>query len=121
MNALLGVPNGFRVGSSSGPSWTEDDDGFALSVDLPGLGHDDVELTVTHRHLTLKASRALAWPDGTHVRHRERRSFEFDRTWTLPASADLENVAASFSDGVLTVRVPKTAQATPRRIEVQHG
>ncbi len=121
MNALLGVEAALRNGNQNLPRWSEDDEGYQLSVDLPGLSRDDVELTVTNRHLSLKAARTLEWPEGTHVRHRERHSFKLDRTWTLPATANLDDIAASFTDGVLTVRVPKTPQATPRRIEVQHG
>lgn len=122
VNALLGVQAALRNGTSSmPPRWSEDDDGFALSVDLPGLGRDDVELTVTNRHLSLKADRDLSWPEDTHVRHRERRSFHLDHTWTLPATADVDATEATFDDGVLTVRIPKTPKATPRRIEVNHG
>ena len=122
VNALLGMQSALRHGTSAAaPRWSDDDDGYALSVDLPGLSREDVELTVTNRHLTLKASRKLNWPEDTLVRHRERRSYQLDHTWTLPPIADVEHAEATFSDGVLTLHIPKTPQATPRRIEVQHG
>lgn len=122
VDAMLGAQSALRNRASvGGPRWSEDETGYALSVDLPGLGRDDVELTVTNRHLSLKASRQLEWPEDTHVRHRERRSWSVDRTWTLPVTADVENANASFTDGVLTVQIPKNPQATARRIEVQHG
>jgi len=122
VNALLGVQSALRNGlTTAAPRWSEDDEGYHLSADLPGLSREDVELTVTNRHLTLKASRTLSWPDDTHVRHRERRTFHLDHTWTLPETADVDHIDASFVDGVLTLRIPKTPQATPRRIEVNHG
>ncbi|MEN0067457.1 MAG: Hsp20/alpha crystallin family protein [Myxococcota bacterium] len=122
VNALLGMESALRATPlTSTPRWSENDEGYTLSVDLPGLVQEDVELAVHHRHLSLKAKRSLSWPDGTQVRHRERRAFQLDRTWTLPQTADVEQTEAALTDGVLTIRIPKTPKATPRRIEVQHG
>lgn len=121
VNALLGMQSTFRGATTTMPRWSESEEAFELSVDLPGLDRDDVELAVQHRHLTLKATRDLSWPENTHVRHRERRSFSVENSWTLPVTADVEHTSASMTDGVLTVRIPKLAEASPRRIEVNHG
>lgn len=52
------------------------------------------------------------------VRHRARRYGQFDYRLTLPADVDADHVSAELADGVLTVRVPKTEEAKPRRIEI---
>jgi HSP20 family protein len=53
------------------------------------------------------------------VLHRQtRRVGRFDYRWALPADADADHVTAELTDGVLTVRVPKTEKSRPRRIEI---
>jgi HSP20 family protein len=55
------------------------------------------------------------------LRRRTRRVGNFEFRVTLPGQADTENIEATVDNGVLTVRVPKSEQARPRRIEVTNG
>ncbi|HLT82631.1 MAG TPA: Hsp20 family protein, partial [Phototrophicaceae bacterium] len=55
------------------------------------------------------------------LRHRTRRTGEFDYRMTLPGDADPEQVTATLADGVLRVEVAKTEAARPRRIEITRG
>jgi HSP20 family protein len=55
------------------------------------------------------------------LRSRTRRFGRFEYRTTLPAEVDTDGISAELSDGVLTVRVPKTEEAKPRRIQITSG
>ena len=102
------------------PELVEDEDGWRITADVPGLTADALELTVDNGVLALSASRALAEAgDAQIVRHRERRGWSLDRRWRLPDVVDLDGIEAHLTDGVLTVTLPKRPETRPRRIAVQ--
>lgn len=102
------------------PRLVEVDDGYTLSLDLPGLRPDEVALTVTGDQLALQGSRDDRVPEGYAPRHRERRSFQLDHAWRLPRDVDPDQIDARFTDGVLVVHLPRVPAAAPRQIEVKH-
>ncbi len=102
------------------PRFVEDESGYTLSLDLPGVQPDEITLTSAGVQLTLQAGRAEAAPEGYTLRHRERHDFQLSHTWRLPPDVDPEQVDARFSDGVLSVHLPKVPEAAPRQIEVKH-
>lgn len=111
---------------SSWSAWTpsadlfETDDEFVLEMDLPGFEHDDIELTVERNVLTVSGRRPAAEEEAEVTYHlRERNTDRFSRSFALPRSVDADDVTARFSDGILTVTLPKVAEAKPRRIEVE--
>ncbi len=93
------------------------DDEIAFVCDVPGLSEKDLEITLEGGTLTLRGQRSY---DGReHDKVWIGRSYgSFTRTFTLPSAVDSEHMTASLADGVLTVRVPKLAQAKPRRIPI---
>ena len=114
---------GIRVGRQF-PSVNlyEQDDAFILTAELPGTRLEDLELTVAGGILTLKGRR----DDSEEVpEHRFRRSERFHGAWqrsvSLPERIREESLAATFTDGVLKVRLPKGAQSPPRQITVTDG
>jgi len=90
-----------------------------LSAKVPGLAHDDLELTATSDLLTLRGKRRLAVPEGYTVRHRERRGYEFERSFRLPTRIDSERIDAQLTNGILTVTLSKAAASQPRHITVR--
>ncbi len=99
---------------------SESDDEITLCAELPGMGPQDVEVTVTGNMLTLAGSKKeSAEEKGEDYCQCERRFGAFRRTIELPAYADLENVAATQRDGVLTIRVPKLEKARARKIAIK--
>jgi HSP20 family protein len=98
----------------------EEDDTFVLEAELPGLDLKDVEIYVTgHNQLTVKGERKAPVPEKG-VQHRQERAFgRFVRTLTLPMDVDADKVEARLENGVLTVRLPKSEAAKPRKIEVK--
>lgn len=106
---------------SSGPTLSFEDRGEALFLraELPGMSEKDLELTVTGTSLTLKGERKVEAPAG-HTTHRsERSSYRFARTFDLQTKVDPEKVQASLANGVLTVTLPKAADAQPKQIQVK--
>src|SRR5262245_59420502 len=98
----------------------EDEAGFHVEADLPGLDLADLEITVTGpNQLKLKGERKSVVPEKA-VAHRQERSFgAFVRTVTLPTPVDADKVEARFEHGVLHVTLPKHEQAKPRKIVVK--
>lgn len=97
-------------------------DRYILSAQLPGVTAGDVELTITGETLTMRGERKRS--EGVKedsYRRQERSLGRWARTVTLPDRVDSGQVAASFSDGILTVTLPKAESAKPRHIAVTTG
>ena len=97
----------------------EDEDRFEVTVDLPGMRSEDVELTFEDGTLTIRGQRQFSRDERQGQYHRIERSYgSFARSVRLPRVADSERIEASFDNGVLTVLVPKREEAKARTIEV---
>ena len=97
----------------------EDDNDLYLEAELPGMELDDLEIYVTQgNQLTIKGKRTPPEVEGTW--HRRERGFgEFTRVIALPVDVDADKVEATLKHGVLTVRLPKVAEARVRKIPVK--
>jgi HSP20 family protein len=91
-----------------------------VSALAPGLDIDSLELTVENDVLRIAGQKAPLSGDIKPERfhRRERGAGRFIRTLTLPAAVDADNVSAEFRNGLLTVTLPKSEAAKPRRIAV---
>ena len=97
----------------------EADDHFVLKADLPGLSEGDVSIEVQDGTLTISGERSAEHESHERGWYRIERSFgSFNRSLTLPDGVDPDRIAASFSDGVLEVRIPKPEERKPRRIAI---
>jgi HSP20 family protein len=106
---------------AAGPILSVEDRGDALTLraELPGMTEKELELTVTGNSLTLKGERKVEAPAG-HTTHRsERTSYRFARTFELGTKVDPDKVQAALTNGVLTVTLPKAADAKPKQIQVK--
>ncbi|HUL85963.1 MAG TPA: Hsp20/alpha crystallin family protein [Actinomycetota bacterium] len=98
----------------------ESDDRFELTLDLPGIEPDDVNVSYEDGMLTVTGKRGFAEGTKGETWHRIERSFgTFARSVRLPRTADAEKIEAAFDKGVLTIAVPKAEAAKPRTIEVK--
>jgi HSP20 family protein len=93
------------------------EDAFVVHVDLPGVDRASIDVTVEQNVLTVHAERP-ALPEGTERLIDERPHGVFDRQLILGDALDLEQLSASYDHGVLTIRIPVSSKAQPRRIEV---
>lgn len=119
MRSLLGADGGessFRPGVSI----AETEQGYEFSLDLPGVAAADVELNVHDGKLSISGERKHEESTEEKTWHRvERFHGAFERVFTLPKNVDVEAIEAHHTDGVLTITIPKSEAAKPRKIEVK--
>jgi HSP20 family protein len=116
-----GGESGWQGGAWAPPvDLYEADDAFVLRAELPGLSKDDVHIEVHERTLTLRGERKheAEVKEGCYQR-RERAYGGFQRAFWLPTTVDAEKIQASFKDGVLELRLPKSEAAKPKRIAIE--
>jgi HSP20 family protein len=114
----------YRAGESVG--WTppcdiyEDEEGVSLRFELAGVDPKDVDVRFENGVLTVKGERKLEREDTRENYHRIERSYgTFTRSFSLPGSVDAEKIRAESKNGVLTIVLPKKAEAKPRAIQVK--
>jgi len=95
---------------------TEDE--FTLAIDLPGVDANSIDVDVDGRTLTIRAQRTAPSVEGATWLSRERATGAVVRRLTLGDGVDSENIAADYSNGVLTVTIPVAEKAKPRKVSV---
>jgi HSP20 family protein len=101
---------------------SEDEKTYKISAELPGLDSKDIDISVSGDMLVLKGEKRQEKEEKDKNYHYSERAYgSFQRAFELPASVDRDKVAADFSKGVLTITLPKTAQAQKptKKIEVK--
>jgi HSP20 family protein len=98
----------------------EADAAYFIKAELPGVKLEDVKIEIENNVLTLSAQKHPESSNERHEYHRVERSYgTFSRSFVLPQGVQSDNVQATMKDGVLTIHVPKSDQARPRRIPVR--
>ncbi len=98
----------------------EDETSFKLSAELPGMADKDIQVALSGDTLTIRGEKRQDKEEKKSGYHLSERSYgEFQRAFTLPDGVDGEKIAAAFANGVLTVTVPKKAQAVAKKIQVK--
>lgn len=98
----------------------EQDGGYELVADLPGLKKEDIKIEIEDNMLTLSGERKLEEEKkDKNYRLSERYYGEFARTFALPENVNRDGIVAEFKDGVLKLEIPKTEKAKPLQIEVK--
>lgn len=97
----------------------ENANNFIIHADLPGVKATDIEVTAENGLLTIKGVRdSNKVEEKDNYKRIERFSGSFMRRFTLPETADVEQINATSRDGVLELTIPKMPQLQPKRIEV---
>ncbi|QEO09321.1 Hsp20/alpha crystallin family protein [Protaetiibacter larvae] len=96
-----------------------DGDHYVLNADLPGIDPGSVDIDVDGQLLTIRAERTARGADGVTWITRERSGGSYLRQLNLGQGVDTAGISASYDNGVLTVVIPVSEQAKPRKIEVQ--
>lgn len=96
------------------------DDGtsFHLRAEVSGLNRDKLDVSVAGDVLTFKGERQVEELKGS-LHRRERGWDAFNRSLTLPDTIDVDNVHASYKDGVLEVTLPRAPEARPRKVTIE--
>lgn len=104
------------------PRWDIDElqDSYRITLELPGVKPDDVNVEVEDGVLTISGQKTIDRTDENTNYHRaERLSGEFKRTLEFSTPVELDKIEAVFENGLLVVNVPKSEKAMPRKIEVK--
>ena len=126
---------GDRPSPVSGPGWrtlmrgsapamdlVEREGEYEVQAELPGLSVKDVEVTVTDGRLVIRGEKTAERKEERENLHLSERSYgSFQRVLRLPGDVDAERIEATYDNGVLTLRLPKSAgaRADERRIEIR--
>ena len=90
-----------------------------IRAEIPGLSEQDVQVSVTDDVLTLKGEKTQESDEKDQKYHRVERSYgRFQRSFTLPANLNPEDIKAKFTHGVLTVSIPKAKEVQPKEIQI---
>jgi HSP20 family protein len=117
-----GLPRVGWQGMNPAVDMHQTDKELVITAEVPGVSEKDVEVTLTDNMLTIKGEKKAAHEekngDATYM---ERRYGSFSRSIQLPFEVEDEQVDAKYDKGVLTIRIPKPADAQQnvRRIEVK--
>lgn len=101
---------------------TEDDKAYKVTAELPGIDEKDIDVTVSGGMLVIKGEKKQEKEEKDKNYYLSERSYgSFQRSFTLPEGVDEDKIAANFAKGVLTVTLPKSADAqkAQKKIEVK--
>jgi HSP20 family protein len=96
----------------------ETDEGWVVEAELPSVRRQDINVELRENELIIAGDIKEQERKGV-LRKRERRTGEFEYRVILPGQVDEEGIEANLHDGLLTVRVPKSAKTRPRKVEVK--
>jgi HSP20 family protein len=97
---------------------------YRITAELPGMEEKDVEVLLTGNSITLKGEKKEEKEEkGRNYYHTERSYGSFHRSVPLPEGIEIEKVDAEFKNGVLTVKLPKTAQekTKSKKVPIKSG
>lgn len=95
-----------------------DGDRFILHADMPGVDPGSIDVDVDAGQLSIRAQRTADTRENVRWLARERGSQTFLRQFTLGEGVDVEKITASYDNGVLSVTIPVSERAKPRKIAV---
>lgn len=97
----------------------EDPEQYVLSVELPGMKKEDVKIEFKENLLTISGERKMADEEKREGYHRIEHGYgQFSRSFTLPQGVKADQIEARYTDGILTISVPKAEEIRPKQIEI---
>lgn len=97
----------------------ETEEGVVLTAEMPGVGADDLEITVERRVLTIRGRTPEARHEGYRKVYAEYGEGDYERVFTLSEDIDQDRIKATQKDGVLTLVLPKAEAAKAKTISVK--
>jgi HSP20 family protein len=127
MDNAFGVPvENDASGNAATSDWMpavdikEEENAFVIHADVPGVEPKDLDIHMENGILTVKGERETVNEESRkEYRRIERVRGQFYRRFTLPDTADADQITARMDKGVLEVRIPKHARVLPRKIQIE--
>jgi len=96
-----------------------DDHEFVVKAELPDVKREDINISFENNVLTIRGERKLGDEVKRENYHRiERHYGSFSRSFTVAPTVDATRIAASFKEGMLTIRMPQREESRPKQIQV---
>jgi HSP20 family molecular chaperone IbpA len=124
LNALIPTFNGGRSEADAVPTRRpqyqvgETDTAYNLTVNLPGVAKEGLEITDENGELRITGKRALKLPEGSVVLHRESSDTSYELVLAHDNTVDSDKIGAELKDGVLHLTLAKAESAKPRKISI---
>ena len=99
----------------------EDETGFTLTADLPGVSKERLGVKVNGDNLLIEGDVSVPAPQDMELVYAEILASSYRRSFTLSRELDTSKIEANLKDGVLKLRIPKAEEARPRKIEIKVG
>jgi HSP20 family protein len=100
----------------------ETDDAYIFRADVPGVKDDDLDITLAQNRLTITGKREMEQRNESDRYYAVERAYgNFTRSFTLPTDVDQDRVEAELKDGVLNLRIPKSPEQQPKKVQVKAG
>ncbi len=98
---------------------SEMEDEILVTVEVPGMKKEDINITIQDNVLTLKGEKKQVEEDKNKNFHRVERIYgTFERSFSLPSTVQTDRVKAVYKDGVLNITLPKSEEAKPKEIAI---
>lgn len=94
----------------------EDERAFVITLDVPGLRRDGLDVNLDEGRLTIRGERPAR--EGAQLRRSERPHGRFARSFSLPEAVDRHAITADYKDGVLTLHLPKRTEPKEQRVKI---
>jgi len=119
--ATCDTNSGADLGQTVKPAYeiSETPEAWALTVHLPGVNKDGLEVTAEEGQLRVVGRRASKQPEGWTALYRETADAPYELVLTHDNAIDVDGIAAEIRDGVLSASLPKHAALKPRQIAVK--
>ncbi len=99
---------------------SEDEKNIVVKADLPGLKKDEISVSLDNDVLTIRGERKSESEEKEKNYHRVERSYgAFERQIVLGSHINVEQIKASYKDGVLELTLPKSEESRTKRIEIK--
>jgi HSP20 family molecular chaperone IbpA len=99
----------------------EDRNGISVQAEMPGVSKDRLTVQADRNSLVIEGEAVIDMPTGMEALYADVRSTRYRRSFLLSSELEPERIEANLKDGVLTLRIPKRAEYTPRKIQVRAG
>lgn len=118
LDRLTGAMTQLRTGRAVPVDLVRDGDRYLLDADLPGVDPGSIDIELDGNLLTIRAERTASAHAGSQWIAQERRAGSYVRQFTLGDGIDTDAISASYSHGVLSLTIPVSERAKPRKIQV---
>jgi HSP20 family protein len=113
-------PRAFETMWAPSLDFSENEKEYIVRLEAPGIPKEDLEVNLDGQTLTVSGRRDFEKEEKTEEYFwRERESGKFVRTVQLPGAVDKPKIAATYHDGIMTIRLPKTEPTSKTRIQIK--